>query len=216
MHVAMVINASVFVWKDSSPSFNIADVPCYMSRNKWNEFVVLPWYTIPFYSVHFVWSYLTLISFLLSSPLLSFISSYLNTLLLSGTIWRDISWSTLIQVMACRQFDAKQLPQQLYAWKTRFSEISNKKNEIFLIQENLPENAICKMATILSSPAYVKSQSTETTFLLENETRWAVTPVRYHYASIEARHSSCHKLNYYVGTLSFIKTIAAHLDIWCQ
>ena len=96
-----------------------------------SEINLLSYHAIISHFIHHIsWDLiLTLISFLLLSS--SVIHPILTHCCLVA-IWRHISLSTLVKVMACHQFSAKRLPEsmlnycQLYAWETNLSEISNK------------------------------------------------------------------------------------------
>ena len=88
------------------------------------------------------------------------------------TIWCHWSWSTLIQVMACRLFCAKPLPNlmliycQLTPWGTYFNRFLFEIPVSF--QENKFENVICKVKTILLKPQRVNS-------LWPSDTMWGHT-----------------------------------------
>ena len=84
---------------------------------------------------------------------------WVNSLWLSGDIWHQISWSTLVQLMACHMFHAKQLPEPMLTYsqldhlKVKFES----KYKTLFMEDNAFGKGASKMVTILSQPQSVNS-----------------------------------------------------------
>ena len=75
----------------------------------------------------------------------------------NDAIWNCRTWSALVQVMACRLFGTKPLPEPVLTYSLSYISFSGTNFfEIWIniqnFKENLFENVVCKIAAILSRP----------------------------------------------------------------